>query len=110
MIEGLLLLVVECERLGGDDGFGGFGVAADVFGGDFDEPFCGETFERWSGAVAEIGDREGAIRGVDEKKENRVLFRGTFFELREFYRIDVFDCRGDAAGFRGVVLGADGFR
>lgn len=39
-----------------------------------------------------------------------MLFCGTFFQFGEFRGIDVFRGSGDAAGFRGVILGADGFR
>ena len=109
-IESFLLLVVEGEGLGGDDGLVRLGVAADIFHADRDETFLREALEGRRGAFAEVGDGEGAVRRVEQEGEDGVLFRGALIQFCERLGIGIRHGGGDAAGLRRVVLRAHRLR
>ncbi len=102
------LFVVEGEGLGGDEGFVGIGVAADLEVDDFDPAFFGEGFQgSGGGGATEIGDGDGLV-GNGEEGDDLVLSLGAFGEGGEFFfGRRVFE-HGGAAGFGGAFFAPDG--
>lgn len=78
LVVGLLLLGVQGEGAGWQDGFAGFGVAADFCGGDFQKALRCQGFHGGGGVWAKVCDGQCAVLGSEKEAEDEMLFGGTF--------------------------------
>lgn len=110
LFEGGGLVWVEWEWGGFDDFRGGVGVgvAADFFRQQVDPTGFQEGFERGCGVFAEVGDGDRA-GGGDEGLDDRVLAWGAAGERGHGGIVRWGGEDRDAAGFCGVLVGADCF-